>query len=79
MTEAAAVKSAALAAVRNGMILPSEVAEVVRLATASLQISGSAYVCGQTIRRSAKVQDARKAAAIRNMSDAQFDRFAYGM
>lgn len=76
MTEAAAIKSAALAAVRSGMILPCEVAETIRSATFALQTSGVAYICGQTIRRN---QDARRAAAIRNMSDAQFDRFAYGL
>jgi hypothetical protein len=76
MTEAAAIKFAALAAVKAGMILPSEVAETIRAATFAIQTSGVAYICGQTIRCN---QDARRAAAIRNMSDAQFDRFAYGM
>jgi hypothetical protein len=76
MTEAAAIKSAALTAVRTGMILPCEVAETIRTATFALQTSGVAYICGQTIRRN---QDARHAAAIRNMSDAQFERFAYGL
>jgi hypothetical protein len=76
MTEAAAIKSAALAAVRAGMILPSEVAETVQAANFALQTSGVAYICGQTIRRN---QDAHRASAIRNMSDAAFDRFAYGM
>ena len=79
MTEAAAIKSAALAAVRTGMVLPSEVAETVRAATFALNTSGVAYICGQTIYRNAKVQDARRAAAIRNLTDAAFDRFAYGM
>jgi len=76
MTEAAALKSAALAAVEAGMIRSSEVTETIRAATFALQTSGVAYICGQTIRRN---QDARRAAAIRNMSDAQFDRFAYGL
>ncbi|WP_301406261.1 hypothetical protein [Enterococcus entomosocium] len=79
MTEAAAIKSAALAAVASGMIRPSEVAEVISAATFALQTSGSAYVCGQTIYRSAKSQDVRRSAAIRSMSDATFDRYAYGM
>ena len=79
MTEAAAIQSAARAAVRSGMILPCEVAETVRAATFALQTSGVAYICGQTIYRCAKAQDARRSTAIRNMSDAQFDRFAYGL
>jgi hypothetical protein len=76
MTEDAALKSAALAAVRSGMILPCEVSETIRAATFALQTSGVAYICGQTIRRN---QDAARSAAIRKMSDAQFDRFAYGL
>jgi glutamyl/glutaminyl-tRNA synthetase len=79
MTEAALIKSAALEAVRTGMILQSEVAETIRAATFALQTSGSAYVCGRTIYRGAKAQDARKSAAIRNMSEAAFERFAYGL
>lgn len=79
MTEAAAIKSAALAAVRAGMILPSEVAETIRAATFALQTSGSAYICGQTIRLSRQTQDAIRAASIRKMSDAAFDRFAVGL
>lgn len=76
MTEAAALKIAALAAVQAGMILPSEVAETIRAATFALQTSGIAYICGRTIRRN---QDAHRALSIRNMSNAQFDRFAYGL
>jgi hypothetical protein len=79
MTEATAIKSAALAAVRTGMILPSEVAETIRAATFALNTSGVAYICGQTVYRSAKAQDARRSTSIRNMTDAAFDRFAYGM
>jgi hypothetical protein len=76
MTEVAAIKSAALAAVEAGMIRSFEVTETIRAATFALQTSGVAYICGRTIRRN---QDARRASAIRNMSDAQFDRFAYGL
>jgi hypothetical protein len=74
-----AIADAAFTAVRNKMILPSEQTEIVKAAMLDLQTTGSAYVCGETITLTSRAQDARRSAAIRNMSDAQFDRFAYGL
>jgi hypothetical protein len=79
MTEAALIKSAALEAAPHRHDPAREVAETIRAATFALQTSGSAYICGRTIYRAAKAQDARKSAAIRNMSEAAFERFAYGL
>lgn len=74
-----AIADAAFTAVRNKMILPSEQTEIVNAAMLDLQTTGTAYVCGETITLTQRAQDARRASAIRNMTDAQFDRFAYGL
>lgn len=74
-----AIADAAFTAVRNKMILPSEQQEIIKAAMLSIQITGSAYICGETIILTSQAQDARRAAAVRNMSDVQFDRFAYGL
>ena len=74
-----AIEDAAFTAVRNKMILPSEQMEIVKAAMLDLQTTGSAYICGETIILTRSAQDGIRSAAIRNMSDAQFDRFAYGL
>ena len=79
-TQAArAIAAAATRAVAAGMILASEREEVIKSATSALRLSGSTYICGETITITRRAQDGIKAAAIRNMSAAQFDRFAYGL
>lgn len=82
MTFAAAktkIAAAASRAVTAGMILASEREACIKAATSAIRLSGSAYICGETISLSLRAQDGIKAAAIRNMSDAQFDRFAVGL
>jgi hypothetical protein len=74
-----AIEAAASKAVTAGMILASERGEVVKAALSALRMSGSAYICGETITLTQRAQDASRAASIRNMSEANFDRFAYGM
>ena len=74
-----AIEDAAFTAVRNKMILPSEQMEIVRAAMLDLQTTGTAYICGETIALTRSAQDSIRSAAIRKMSDAQFDRFAYGL
>jgi hypothetical protein len=73
------IAAAASRAVSGKMILSSEREEVIKAAMFSLQITGTAYICGETITLTSQAKDCRLAAAIRNMSDAQFDRFAYGL
>lgn len=74
-----AIAAAASRAVTAGMILASEREEVIKSATSALLISGSAYICGETISLTRRAQDDIKAATIRNMSDAQFNRFSVGL
>jgi hypothetical protein len=79
-TQAArAIAASATRAVTAGMILASEREEIIKAATAALRISGSTYICGETITLTRRAQDGIKASSIRNMSDAQFDRFALGL
>ena len=73
------LKAAARAAVRNGMISESEIAECMDLARNDIRLTGRAYICGVTLYLTAKQQDERLAAGIRSMTPAQFERFAYGM
>jgi hypothetical protein len=74
-----AIAAAASRAVTTGMILASEREEVIKAATSAIRLSGSTYICGETITLTRRAQDGIKAASIRNMTDAQFDRFAVGM
>lgn len=74
-----AIAAAASRAVTAGMILASERDACIKSATASIRLSGSTYICGETISLTRSAQDGIKAAAIRNMSDAQFDRLAVGL
>jgi hypothetical protein len=74
-----AIAAAATRAVTSGMILASEREEIIKSATSALRLSGSTYICGETISLTRRAQDGIKASAIRNMSDAQFDRFAVGL
>ena len=74
-----AIQDAAFTAVRNKMILPSEQTEIVKAAMIDLQTTGTAYVCGETITLTRSAQDGIRSASIRKMTDAQFDRFAYGL
>lgn len=74
-----AIAAAATSAVKGRMILASERDEVIKAAMASLQITGTAYICGETITLTARAQDFMKSAAIRNMTDDQFDRCFYGL
>jgi hypothetical protein len=79
-TQAArAIAAAASRAVTAGMILASEREEVIKSATSALRMTGTTYICGEAITLTRSAQDGIKAAAIRNMSDAQFDRFAVGL
>lgn len=73
------IAQAARLAVANQMILPSEVAATEADALRAVEMTGSAYICGVTIRMTHREQDARQAACIRRMSDAQFDRYAMGL
>lgn len=74
-----AIAAAASRAVVAGMILASEQEACIKAATSALRLSGSAYICGETISLTLRTQDSIKASAIRNMSDAQFARFAVGL
>ena len=74
-----AIAAAATSAVKDGMILASERNEVIKAAQASLQMTGTAYICGATITLTARAQDSKLAARIRGMTDAQFDRCFYGL
>ncbi len=74
-----AIAAAASRAVTAGMILASEREEIIKSATSALRLSGSTYICGETITLTRRAQDGIKSASIRNMSDAQFDRFAVGL
>jgi hypothetical protein len=79
-TQAArAIEVAASKAIACQMILASERAQVVKDALSGLRMTGSAYICGETITLTQRAQDASRAASIRNMSEATFDRFAYGL
>lgn len=62
----------------GNLILASELPMVVSEALAAIAATGSAFVCGVTITLTRRAQDAAAAAVIRNMSDAAFERFAYG-
>jgi hypothetical protein len=74
-----AIAAAASRAIAAGMILASERDAVVKAASSALRMSGSAYICGETICLTQRAQDASRAASIRNMREATFDRFAYGL
>lgn len=74
-----AIAAAASKAVTAGMILASEREQIIKDAASALRMTGSAYICGETICLTQRAQDASRAASIRNMSDAAFDRFAYGL
>jgi hypothetical protein len=74
-----AIAAAASKAVTAGMILASEQTEVIKAASSALRMTGSAYICGETISLTQRAQDGIRAASIRNMNEATFDRFAYGL
>lgn len=74
-----AIAAAASRAVTAGMILASERSDCIKDALSALRLSGSAYICGETISLTLRAQDGIKAASIRHMSDANFERFAYGL
>jgi hypothetical protein len=74
-----AIAAAASRAVTAGMILASERDACIKAASSALLMSGSAYICGETVTLTQRAQDASRAASIRNMSDAAFERFAVGL
>lgn len=79
-TEAARkIEAAADRAIKGEMIHPTERAACIKMALSDLRMTGSAYICGDTIVLTRRGQDSIKSAAIRSMSPAQFDRFAYGL
>ena len=79
-TQAArAIEAATSRAIAAGMILASERAEVIKVAFSALRMTGSAYICGETITLTQRAQDGIRSASIRNMNDHAFDRFAYGL
>jgi len=73
------IAAATTRAITAGMILSSEREEIIKSATSALRMTGSTYICGETITLTRRAQDGIKASAIRNMTDAQFDRFAVGL
>jgi hypothetical protein len=78
-TEALATLNRQALALVGEMIAAHEVNETVAAAMHSLDTTGTAYLGGLTVQLTRKAQDRVKAAAIRNMSKAQFDRYAYGL
>ena len=74
-----AIETAVSKAIAAGMILANERAEVIKAAFSALRMTGSAYICGETITLTQRAQDASRAASVRNMNDRAFDRFAYGL
>lgn len=73
------VNQAFTAGVRGGMFMESERAVVVNECTRTCRNNGSVYVCGWTVVMTERGQDDVRAATVRNMSDAAFDRWAVGM
>jgi len=78
LTEAEKALTAAARKEVGNMLLASEVAGAVAEAISALRTTGAAYLCGLTVRLTHKGHDALRSASIRNMSDAAFERFAYG-
>jgi hypothetical protein len=73
------IEAAADRAIKGEMILQTERAICIKMALADLRMIGSAYICGEKIVLTNRAQDGIKSVAIRSMSAANFERFAYGM
>ena len=78
LTEAEKALTGAARKEVGNLLLAAEVAPAVAEALKALRATGAVFLCGLTVRLTHKAQDALRAASIRSMSDAAFERFAYG-